>query len=197
MNEKVRIFDINYNLELLNNNNNIRNEKTNLIFTKSMNKKSLTNNIKKEDVLCYKYEFIIINKNDNEESDEDKDEDNIKDDYEYFKKIELKRLVILKKEYKTIISPYWLLFNCLKNAINNIIFLCKNKSEINKLIEYNETLIKKYLRRKSNYEKKIANNAINNIIFLCTEITTCLINDKDNIINFYITKLKKYSQLKI
>ena len=62
MNEKVRIFDINYNLELLNNNNNnIRNEKTNLIFTKSMNKKSLTNNIKKEDVLCYKYEFIIIN----------------------------------------------------------------------------------------------------------------------------------------
>ena len=200
MNEKVRIFDINYNLELLNNNNNnnnIRNEKTNLIFTKSMNKKSLTNNIKKEDVLCYKYEFIIINKNDNEESDEDKDEDNIKDEYEYFKKIELKRLVILKKEYKTIISPYWLLFNCLKTINLDRYSLDKNKSEINKLIEYNETLIKKYLRRKSNYEKKIANNAINNIIFLCTEITTCLINDKDNIINFYITKLKKYSQLKI
>ena len=41
------------------------------------------------------------------------------------------------------------------------------------------------------------NNAINNIIFLCSEMTSCLINDDENNINFYVEKIQKYSNYKL
>ena len=40
-------------------------------------------------------------------------------------------------------------------------------------------------------------NAINNIIFLCSEMTSCLINDDENNINFYVEKIQKYSNYKL
>ena len=70
----------------------------------------------------------------------------------------------------------------------------ENIDEIDKLIEYNEKLFNKYSKRKTNVDKKILNNAINNIIFLCTEITSTLIYGKDNIINNYVEKIRKYSK---
>ena len=102
-----------------------------------------------------------------------------------------------KKEYKNIISPYFLLFNCLNSIDIKNYSLEENKDEINKLIEYNEKLFQKYFRRINNIEKIILNNAIKNIIFLCSEMTSCLINDDDIIINFYLEKLKKYSNIKL
>jgi len=123
-----------------------------------------------------------------------------------------------KKEYKNIISPYFLLFNCLNSIDIKNYSLEENKDEINKLIEYNEKLFQKYFRRINNIEKIILNNAIKNIIFLCSEMTSCLmpakqiinekkliinsnfnklINDDDTIINFYVEKLKKYSNIKL
>ena len=69
----------------------------------------------------------------------------------------------------------------------------KNKDEVNKLIEYNEKLFKKYTKRKDKLDKIILNNAISNIIFLCSEMTSCLINDEQNNFNFYVEKIQKYS----
>ena len=101
-----------------------------------------------------------------------------------------------KKEYKNIISPYFLLFNCLNSIDIKNYSLEENKDEINKLIEYNEKLFQKYFKRINNIEKIIL-NTIKNIIFLCSEMTSCLINDDDTIINFYVEKLKKYSNIKL
>ena len=73
----------------------------------------------------------------------------------------------------------------------------KNKAEVNKLIEYNEKLFRKYSNGKTKLDKIILNNAINNIIFLCSEMTSCLINDDENNINFYVEKIQKYSNYKL
>ena len=71
--------------------------------------------------------------------------------------------------------------------------LDKNKDEVNKLIEYNEKLFKKYSKRKDKLDKIILNNAISNIIFLCSEMTSCLINDEQHNVNLYVEKIQKYS----
>jgi hypothetical protein len=209
INEEIRIVESEY----INDSKNINQQK----LRKSINKKDLKitnknqentninqNSIKNIDIIdnpcvtkdkekkndiCYKFEFLFINTNENK--------DNIQIEYEYFKKMELKKLVLLKKEYKNIISPYFLLFNRLNGIDVNKYSLDENKDEINKLIEYNEKLFQKYFRRINNIEKIILNNAIKNIIFLCSEMTSCLINDDDTIINFYVEKLKKYSNIKL
>ena len=69
----------------------------------------------------------------------------------------------------------------------------KNKDEVNKLIEYNEKIFKKYSKTKDKLDKIILNNAISNIIFLCSEMTSGLINDEQHTINLYVEKIQKYS----
>ena len=139
---------------------------------------------------CNKFEFLFINE---EEKDYLKFE-NLKKEYENYKKFEQKKKVLVENEYQNIISAYWLIFNYLNDLNKNGYSLQENIDEIDKLIEYNEKLFNKYSKRKTNVDKKILNNAINNIIFLCSEITSTLINGKDNIINNYVEKIRKYSK---
>ena len=169
-------------------NNKEKDELDSINTTKKLNKFFAINGVESDITFCYEFEFIFINKNENEDNMED---------YENFKKIGLKKLVITKKEYKNIISPFWLFFNCLNTINTKEYSLEENKDEINKLIDYNEKLFKKYYKCKNNIEKLIFNNAIKNIIFLCSEMTSCLINDDENIINFYVEKLKKYSNIQL
>ena len=209
INEEIRIVESEYINDSENiNQQNLRksiNKKDFKITNKNQENKNINeNSIKNIDIIdnpyvtkdkekkndfCYKFEFLFINTNENK--------DNIQIEYEYFKKMELKKLVLLKKEYKNIISPYFLLFNRLNGIDVNKYALDENKDEINKLIEYNEKLYQKYFKRMNKIEKIILNNAIKNIIFLCSEMTSCLINDEDSIINFYVEKLKKYSNIKL
>jgi hypothetical protein len=209
INEEIKIVESDYNINNLKNINqpnlrksiNKKDLKNNNKNLKNHNNEHSINNINKlvnpliaedrknKNIFCYKFEFLFIN------TDENKD--NIQVEYEYFKKFGLKKLVLNKKEYKNIISPYFLLFNCLNSIDIKNYSLEENKDEINKLIEYNEKLFQKYFRRINNIEKIILNNAIKNIIFLCSEMTSCLINDDDTIINFYVEKLKKYSNIKL
>ena len=137
-----------------------------------------------------KFEFLFIN----EEEKDDLKFENLKKEYENYKKFEQKKKVLVENEYQNIISAYWLIFNYLNDLNKNGYSLQENIDEIDKLIEYNEKLFNKYSKRKTNVDKKILNNAINNIIFLCTEITSTLINEKDNIINNYVEKIRKYSK---
>ena len=194
INEEIKIVESDYNInkkDLKNNNKNLKNH-NNEHSINNINKlvnPLIAEDRKNKNIFCYKFEFLFIN------TDENKD--NIQVEYEYFKKFGLKKLVLNKKEYKNIISPYFLLFNCLNSIDIKNYSLEENKDEINKLIEYNEKLFQKYFRRINNIEKIILNNAIKNIIFLCSEMTSCLINDDDTIINFYVEKLKKYSNIKL
>ena len=71
----------------------------------------------------------------------------------------------------------------------------KNKDEVNKLIEYNEKLFKKYTKRKDKLDKIILNNAISNIIFLCSEMTSCLKLMMNKIILIFM--LKKFKNIQI
>ena len=137
-----------------------------------------------------KFEFLFIN----EEEKDDLKFENLKKEYENYKKFEQKKKVLVENEYQNIISAYWLIFNYLNDLNKTGYSLQENIDEIDKLIEYNEKLFNKYSKRKTNVDKKILNNAINNIIFLCTEITSTLINGKDNIINNYVEKIRKYSK---
>ena len=137
-----------------------------------------------------KFEFLFIN----EEEKDDLKFENLKKEYENYKKFEQKKKVLVENEYQNIISAYWLIFNYLNDLNKTGYSLQENIDEIDKLIEYNEKLFNKYSKRKTNVDKKILNNAINNIIFLCTEITSTLINEKDNIINNYVEKIRKYSK---
>lgn len=137
-----------------------------------------------------KFEFLFIN----EEEKDDLKFENLKKEYENYKKFEQKKKILLENQYQNIISAYWLIFNYLNDLNKNGYSLQENIDEIDKLIEYNEKLFNKYSKRKTNVDKKILNNAINNIIFLCTEITSTLINEKDNIINNYVEKIRKYSK---
>lgn len=137
-----------------------------------------------------KFEFLFIN----EEEKDDLKFENLKKEYENYKKFEQKKKVLVENEYQNIISAYWLIFNYLNDLNKTDYSLQENIDEIDKLIEYNEKLFNKYSKRKTNVDKKILNNAINNIIFLCTEITSTLINEKDNIINNYVEKIRKYSK---
>lgn len=137
-----------------------------------------------------KFEFLFIN----EEEKDDLKFENLKKEYENFKKFEQKKKILLENQYQNIISAYWLIFNYLNDLNKTGYSLQENIDEIDKLIEYNEKLFNKYSKRKTNVDKKILNNAINNIIFLCTEITSTLINGKDNIINNYVEKIRKYSK---
>ena len=137
-----------------------------------------------------KFEFLFIN----EEEKDDLKFENLKKEYENYKKFEQKKKVLVENEYQNIISAYWLIFNYLNDLNKNGYSLQENIDEIDKLIEYNEKLFNKYSKRKTNVDKKILNNAINNIIFLCSEITSTLINGKDNIINNYVEKIRKYSK---
>ena len=105
----------------------------------------------------------------------------------------MKMKILIEKGYKSFISPYWLIFNDLINMNKDEFSFEQNKNEIKQIIEYDEKLLKKYGKRKSKIEKLIFNNAVKNIIFLCTEMTSCLVNDEDNNINFYVEKIKKYS----
>jgi hypothetical protein len=130
----------------------------------------------------------------NEEEKDDLKFENLKKEYENYKKFEQKKKVLVENEYQNIISAYWLIFNYLNDLNKTGYSLQENIDEIDKLIEYNEKLFNKYSKRKTNVDKKILNNAINNIIFLCTEITSTLINEKDNIINNYVEKIRKYSK---
>ena len=139
---------------------------------------------------CNKFEFLFIN----EEEKDDLKFENLKKEYENYKKFEQKKKVLVENEYQNIISAYWLIFNYLNDLNKTGYSLQENIDEIDKLIEYNEKLFNKYSKRKTNVDKKILNNAINNIIFLCTEITSTLINEKDNIINNYVEKIRKYSK---
>ena len=139
---------------------------------------------------CNKFEFLFIN----EEEKDDLKFENLKKEYENYKKFEQKKKVLVENEYQNIISAYWLIFNYLNDLNKNGYSLQENIDEIDKLIEYNEKLFNKYSKRKTNVDKKILNNAINNIIFLCSEITSTLINGKDNIINNYVEKIRKYSK---
>ena len=191
INEEIKIVESDYNINNLKNINqpnlrksiNKKDLKNNNKNLKNHNNEHSINNINKlvnpliaedrknKNIFCYKFEFLFINTDEN--------------------------LVLNKKEYKNIISPYFLLFNCLNSIDIKNYSLEENKDEINKLIEYNEKLFQKYFRRINNIEKIILNNAIKNIIFLCSEMTSCLINDDDTIINFYVEKLKKYSNIKL
>ena len=137
-----------------------------------------------------KFEFLFIN----EEEKDDLKFENLKKEYENYKKFEQKKKILLENQYQNIISAYWLIFNYLNDLNKTGYSLQENIDEIDKLIEYNEKLFNKYSKRKTNVDKKILNNAINNIIFLCTEITSTLINEKDNIINNYVEKIRKYSK---
>ena len=137
-----------------------------------------------------KFEFLFIN----EEEKDDLKFENLKKEYENYKKFEQKKKILLENQYQNIISAYWLIFNYLNDLNKNGYSLQENIDEIDKLIEYNEKLFNKYSKRKTNVDKKILNNAINNIIFLCSEITSTLINGKDNIINNYVEKIRKYSK---
>ena len=137
-----------------------------------------------------KFEFLFIN----EEEKDDLKFENLKKEYENYKKFEQKKKVLVENEYQNIISAYWLIFNYLNDLNKTGYSLQENIDEIDKLIEYNEKLFNKYSKRKTNVDKKILNNAINNIIFLCSEITSTLINGKDNIINNYVEKIRKYSK---
>ena len=137
-----------------------------------------------------KFEFLFIN----EEEKDDLKFENLKKEYENYKKFEQKKKILLENQYQNIISAYWLIFNYLNDLNKNGYSLQENIDEIDKLIEYNEKLFNKYSKRKTNVDKKILNNAINNIIFLCTEITSTLFNEKDNIINNYVEKIRKYSK---
>ena len=139
---------------------------------------------------CNKFEFLFIN----EEEKDDLKFENLKKEYENYKKFEQKKKVLVENEYQNIISAYWLIFNYLNDLNKTGYSLQENIDEIDKLIEYNEKLFNKYSKRKTNVDKKILNNAINNIIFLCSEITSTLINGKDNIINNYVEKIRKYSK---
>ena len=146
------------------------------------------NNIQTENVFHDKFEFLFINKEENDEIE-------IKKEYENVKKFALKKLVLEQKGYKNIISPYWLLFNFSKN-LNSIVYsLEQNREEVDKIIEYNEHLYNKYVKRKTNLDIKIINNAIKNIIFLCSEITSMLINDEGTILKPYVQKIQKYSNI--
>ena len=137
-----------------------------------------------------KFEFLFIN----EEEKDDLKFENLKKEYENYKKFEQKKKILLENQYQNIISAYWLIFNYLNDLNKTGYSLQENIDEIDKLIEYNEKLFNKYSKRKTNVDKKILNNAINNIIFLCTEITSTLINEKDNIIKNYVEKIRKYSK---
>ena len=137
-----------------------------------------------------KFEFLFIN----EEEKDDLKFENLKKEYENYKKFEQKKKILLENQYQNIISAYWLIFNYLNDLNKTGYSLQENIDEIDKLIEYNEKLFNKYSKRKTNVDKKILNNAINNIIFLCSEITSTLINGKDNIINNYVEKIRKYSK---
>ena len=139
---------------------------------------------------CNKFEFLFIN----EEEKDDLKFENLKKEYENYKKFEQKKKVLVENEYQNIITAYWLIFNYLNDLNKTGYSLQENIDEIDKLIEYNEKLFNKYSKRKTNVDKKILNNAINNIIFLCSEITSTLINGKDNIINNYVEKIRKYSK---
>ena len=139
---------------------------------------------------CNKFEFLFIN----EEEKDDLKFENLKKEYENYKKFEQKKKILLENQYQNIISAYWLIFNYLNDLNKTGYSLQENIDEIDKLIEYNEKLFNKYSKRKTNVDKKILNNAINNIIFLCSEITSTLINGKDNIINNYVEKIRKYSK---
>lgn len=208
INEKIRIVREDYNWNEINNlnttnlyksindkeitkqnkeNKKDKDEDNSINSAKTWNNLSVVNKNNKFCTFCYKFEFIFVNKNEND--------DNIQKEYDYFKRISIKKLVITKKKYKILIFPYWLLFNQLNNINANNYSLYENKDEINKLIEYNEKLCDKYCKGKNKIEKIISNNAINNIIFLCSEMCSSLIND-DESINFYVEKLKKYSNMK-
>ena len=191
---KVIIEDI-QKRPLFKDNNNINTINNNIRITMLDNKKLKTNSLQTmnnnhiEDVVHDKFEFLFINANESE----DKNNMDIKKEYEYVKKFVLKKLVIEQKDYKSIISPYWLLFNYVNN-LNSIAYsLINNREEVDKLIEYNENLYNKYLKRKNKLDNKIINNAINNIIFLCSEISSLLINDEGTILNPYVKKIQKYS----
>lgn len=171
INHKIKISYLNYNSNTSNTNS------------------SQINDIEEKNDLCNKLYFLFINK----EEDDDKNIDYLKKEYDYFKQFIIKKKVIIEKEYQNIIFPYWLIFNNLNNLNKTKYSLEKNKDEVNKLIEYNEKLFKKYTKRKEKLDKIILNNAISNIIFLCSEMTSCLINDEQNIINFYVEKIQKYS----
>ena len=171
INDKVKISHLNYNSNSSNNN-----------F-------SQINDMKDKSDLCYKLFFLFINK---EEEDEE-NIDNLKNEYDYFKQFVIKQKVIIEKEYQHIIFPYWLLFNNSNNLNKTIYSLDKNKDEVNKLIEYNEKIFKKYSKTKDKLGKIILNNAISNIIFLCSEMTSGLINDEQHNINLYVEKIQKYS----
>ena len=171
INHKIKISYLNYNSNTSNTNS------------------SQINDIEEKNDLCNKLYFLFINK----EEDDDKNIDYLKKEYDYFKQFIIKKKVIIEKEYQNIIFPYWLIFNNLNNLNKTKYSLEKNKDEVNKLIEYNEKLFKKYTKRKDKLDKIILNNAISNIIFLCSEMTSCLINDEQNNINFYVEKIQKYS----
>ena len=171
INHKIKISYLNYNSNTSNTNS------------------SQINDIEEKKDLCNKLYFLFINK----EEDDDKNIDYLKKEYDYFKQFIIKKKVIIEKEYQNIIFPYWLIFNNLNNLNKTKYSLEKNKDEVNKLIEYNEKLFKKYTKRKDKLDKIILNNAISNIIFLCSEMTSCLINDEQNNINFYVEKIQKYS----
>ena len=171
INEDVKITNLNYNSNTSNNNS------------------SQINYIEDKDDLCYKLCFLFINK----EEIDDKNIDNLKKEYDYFKQFIIKKKVIIEKDYQNIIIPYWLIFNNLKNLNKTKYSLEKNKAEVNKLIEYNEKIFKKYSKSNDKLDKIILNNAISNIIFLCSEMTSCLINDEENNVNFYVEKIQNYS----
>ena len=177
-----------------NNNDNIINENvkiTNLNYNSNTSNTSSSqiNYIEDKDDLCYKLCFLFINK----EEINDKNIDNLKKEYDYFKQFVIKKKVIIEKDYQNIIIPYWLIFNNLNNLNKTKYALEKNKAEVNKLIEYNEKIFKKYSKSNDKLDKIILNNAISNIIFLCSEMTSCLINDEENNVNFYVEKLQNYS----
>ena len=190
INDNIKILKIDYiNKNEVNDKDNKKNEVKVASNSKTTYNTQTLNNFKKENDACYCFDFFFLNFNEKE----DKQNNDLKDEYGLFKKFFMKMKIIVEKGYKSIISPYWLIFNNLINMNKDKFFLEQNKNEIKQIIEYDEKLLKKYGKKKNKIEKLIFNNAVKNIIFLCTEMTSCLVNDEDNNINFYVEKIKKYS----
>ena len=185
--DEIIIKEKNYKIVDFNKKENQEDNYDNKVKTLNSNQSIINYN---QNNSCNKFEFLFIN----EEEKDDLKFENLKKEYENYKKFEQKKKVLVENEYQNIISAYWLIFNYLNDLNKTGYSLQENIDEIDKLIEYNEKLFNKYSKRKTNVDKKILNNAINNIIFLCSEITSTLINGKDNIINNYVEKIRKYSK---
>ena len=135
------------------------------------------------------FEFLFVYK--------DEDDDNevviLQNQYIFFKQLITKKGILKDIGYVSIISTYRLLFGHPFKINESKNLLLKIKSDIDKLICYNEKLYEKYKDSKKEFNKKRIKIIINNIIYLCTKITGSLY--EENKINFYINIMRKYAEI--